>query len=97
MSDLPSQYVEDIETFRKILKLPAPRDTMSRSSTAVLALDEEKGQQELRPRGPSAVPPFSPYLKDAFEKFEQVCQTANLPEGKCIKPPALVQSGTALF
>ena len=31
---------------------------------------------------------LSPYLKDAFEKFEQDFQAANLPEGKYIKPPA---------
>ena len=30
MSDLPSQYTEDIETFRQILNLPDPRDTMPR-------------------------------------------------------------------
>ena len=32
--------------------------------------------------------PLSPYLKDAFEKFEQDFQTSNLPESKYIKPPA---------
>ena len=61
---------------------------MSRSSTTILALDDEKGQQELRPRGPSAILPLSPYLKDAFEKFEQDFQAANLPEDKYIKTPA---------
>ena len=64
MSDLPSQYAEEVETFRQILALP-------RSSTTVVGLDEEKGQQELRPRGPSAMLPLNPILKDAFEKFEQ--------------------------
>ena len=44
---------------------------MPRSSTSVLCLDDEKGQQELRPRGPSAMLPLSPHLKDAFEKFER--------------------------
>ena len=80
MSDLPSQYAEDIETFRQILKLPDTRDIMPRSSTTILALDDEKGQQELRTRGPSAMLPLSPYLKDAFEKFEQDFQVGNLPE-----------------
>ena len=47
MTDLPSQYAEDIETFRQILNLPDPRDTMPRSSTTIWALDDEKGQQEL--------------------------------------------------
>ena len=64
MSDLPSQYAE-------VLNLPDPRETMSRSSTTILGLDDEKGQQELRPRGPSGMLSLGPYLKDAFEKFEQ--------------------------
>ena len=71
MSDLPSQYAEEVETFRQILDLPDPRDTLPRSSTTVLGLDVEKGQQVLRPRGPSAMLPLNPILKDAFEKFEQ--------------------------
>ena len=61
---------------------------MPRSSTAILGLDDEKVKQELSPRGPSAMLPLSPYLKDAFEKFEQVFQVSNLPEVKYIKPPA---------
>ena len=32
--------------------------------------------------------PLSPYLKDAFEKFEQDSQASRLPEGKYIKPLA---------
>ena len=54
MSDLPSQYAEEVETFRHIFYLPDARETMPRSSTTVLGLDDEKGQQEHRPRGPSA-------------------------------------------
>ena len=54
----------------------------------MLGLDDEKGQQELRPTGPSAMLPVSPYLKNAFEKFEQDFLASNLPEGKYIKPPA---------
>ena len=88
MSDLPSQYAEDIETFRQILKLPDSRDTMPRSSTTILALDDEKGQPELRPRVPSAILQLNPYLKDAFEKFEQDFKATNLPERKYINPPA---------
>ena len=56
MSDLPSQYTEEIETFRQLLDLTNPRKSMPRSSTTVLGLDNEKDQQELRPRGPSAMP-----------------------------------------
>ena len=82
MNDLPSQYTEEVETFRQILDLPDPRETVPRSSTTVLGLDNEKGQQELRPRGPSAMLPLSLILKDAFEKFEQNFLASNLPEGK---------------
>ena len=88
MSDFPSQYAEEVETFRQILELPDPRETLPRSSTTVLGLDNEIGQQELRPRSPSAMLPLSPILKDAFEKFEQDFLAPNLPQGKCIKPPA---------
>ena len=62
MNDLPSQYTEEVETFSQI---PDPRETLPRSSTTVLGQDNEKGQQELRPRGPSAILPLSPFLKDA--------------------------------
>ena len=58
---------------------------MPRSSTTILGLDDAKGQQNLSPRGPSAMPPLSCYIKDAFEKFEQDFQASNLPEGKYIK------------
>ena len=44
---------------------------MPLSSTSVLGLDDEKGQQELRPRGPSSMLPLSSIIKDAFDKFEQ--------------------------
>ena len=86
MSDLPSQYAEEMETFRQILDLTDPRETLPRSSTTVLGLDDEKGQQELRPRGPSAMLPLNSILKDAFEKYEQDFLASNLPEGKYIKP-----------
>ena len=82
MSELPSQYAEEVETFRQILDLPEPRETLPRSSTTVLGLDDEKGQQELRPRGPSAMLPLNPILKDAFEKCEQDFLASNLPDGK---------------
>ena len=71
MSDLPSQYPEEVETFRQILDLPDPRETLPRSSTTVLGLDDEKGQKEVRPRGLSAMLPLNPVFKDSFEKFEQ--------------------------
>ena len=101
MFDLPSKYAEDIETFRHILNLPDPRDTMPRCSTIILGLDDEKGQQELWPRAPSAMLLLSPYLKDAFEKSAQGFLASNLPEGKYIKPPTstskVVPSRTTYF
>ena len=87
LSDIPSQYAEEVDTFRRILKLPDPRESLPRSSTAVMGLDDEKGRQELRPRGPSSMLPLNSVIKDAFDKFDQDFQAANLPEGKYIKPP----------
>ena len=87
LSDIPSQYAEEVDTFRRILKLPDPRDSLPRSSTAVMGLDDEKGRQELRPRGPSSMLPLNSIIKDAFDKFDQDFQAANLPEGKYIRTP----------
>ena len=87
MADLLSQYAEEVETFRSILDLPDPRETMSRSSTSVLGLDNKKGQQDLRPSGPSSMLPLSSHIKDAFDNFEHDFLASNLPEGKYIKPP----------
>ena len=72
---------------RRILKLPDPRESLPRSFTAVMGLDDEKGRQELRPRGPSSMLPLNSIIKDAFNKFDQDFQAANLPEGKYIKAP----------
>ena len=85
LSDVPSQYAEEVDTFRRILSLPDPRECMPRSSTSVKLLDDEKGRQELRPRGPSSMLPLSSVIKDAFDKFEHDFKAANLPEGKYIK------------
>ena len=87
MSDLFSQYAEEVETFRQFLELPDRREILPRSSTTMLELDNKKGQQELKPRGPSAMLPLNSILKDAFEKSEQDFLASNLPEGKYIKPP----------
>ena len=73
--------------FRHILILPDPRESMPRYSTAVMGLDEKKGRQELRPRGPSSMLPLNSIIKDAFDKFDYDFQAANLPEGKHIKAP----------
>ena len=87
LSDIPSQYAEEMDTFTRILKLPNPRESLPRSSTAVMGLDDEKGRQALRPRGPSSMLPLNSIIKDAFDKFDQDFQAANLPEGKYIKAP----------
>ena len=87
LSDIPSQYAEEVDTFRRILKLPDPRDSLPRSSTAVMGLDDEKGRQELRPRGPSSMLPLNSTIKEAFDKFDQDFQAANLPEGKYMNAP----------
>ena len=84
---MPSQYSEEVDTFRRILSLPDPRESMPRSSTSVLGLDDEKGCQELRPRGPSSILPLSSVIKDAFDKFQHDFKAANLSEGKYVKPP----------
>ena len=67
---------------------------MPRSSTSVTGLDDEKGRQKLTPRGSSSMLLLSSVIKDAFDKFEHDFQAANLPEGKYIKPPYPLQSGT---
>ena len=86
-SDVPSQYAEEVDTFIRMLSLPDPREAIPRSSTSVMGLDDEKGRQDLRPRGPSSMLPLSSVIKDAFDKFEHDFKAANLPEGKYIKPP----------
>ena len=73
--------------FRCILKLSETRESLPRSSTAVMCLDDEKGRQKLRPRGPSSMLPLNSIIKNAFDKFDQDFQTATLPEGKYIQPP----------
>ena len=41
LSDIPSQYAEEVDTFRCLLSLPDPRESMPRSSTFVMGLDDE--------------------------------------------------------
>ena len=45
MAEVPSQYAEEMETFRRILNFPDPKKTMLRFSNSVLGLDDKKGQQ----------------------------------------------------
>ena len=87
LSDISSQYAGEVDTFRRILSLPDPRESMPRSSTSVMGLDNEKGRQGLIPRGPSSILPLSSVIKDAFDKFQHDFKAANLLEGKYIKLP----------
>ena len=59
---------------------------MPRSSTAVMGLDDEKGRQEFRSRGPSSMLPLSSII-NAVDEFDYDFQGANLPEGKYITAP----------
>ena len=90
MSDIPSQYAEEVDAFRHILRLSDPRESLPRSSTAVMGLDDEKGRQELRPRGPSSMLP----LINAFDKFDQDFQAANCLRVSTSKPLPPLPSGT---
>ena len=42
LPDVPSQYGEEVDTFRCILSLPDPRESMPGSSTSVMGLEDEK-------------------------------------------------------
>ena len=81
LSDLPSQYTEDIETFRQVLGIPDPKHSM-KVSNLVMCLNEEKEQQEARPKGPSTFLPDNPALKEELTKWEQDFQNLHLIEGK---------------
>ena len=72
LSDVPSEYAEEVDTFKCILSLPDPRDSMPRSSTSVMGLGDEKVRQELRPRGLSSMLPLSSVIKDAFDRLNMI-------------------------
>ena len=86
LSDLPSQYTEDIETFRQVLDIPDPKHSMPVSNLA-MGVNEEQEQQETRPKGPSTFLPANPALKEELTKWEQDFQNLNLIEGKFPKAP----------
>ena len=54
LSDMPSQYAEEVDTFRRILSLPDPRESMPRSSTSVMGLKAVKSSD------PEVLPLFCP-------------------------------------
>ena len=91
-SDLPYQYTEDIETFRRVLNIPHPRNSMP-VSTLVMGLNAVAQKQVCRPKWLSAFVPANPSLKEPLEEFEQDFKNANLPEGKLIKPSPPKESG----
>ena len=100
MSDLPPQYADEVETFRHILELNNPRETLPRSSTTVLGLEDEKGQQELRPRGPSAMLPLIPFSKIPLRNLNRISWPL-IYLGVNISNPCfnskILQGGTTLF
>ena len=78
MSDLPSQYAEEVETFKQILDLPDPRETLPRSSTTVLGLLQphlgDSRRQELRNSPFWPTPLFkSQLVKDGEDFFLKKC------------------------
>ena len=86
LSDLPSQYTEDIETFRQVLGIPDPKHSVP-VSNLVMGLNEEQEKQEARTKGPSTFLPANPALKEELTKWEQDFQNLNLTEGKFPKAP----------
>ena len=69
VSDLPTQYTEGIETFRQVLNIPNPRDSVPVSSTLVIGLNKVAQKQELSPRGPFTFLPANPSFKEALENL----------------------------
>ena len=95
LSDIPSQYEEEVDTFRRILKLPDPRDSLPRSSTAVMGLDDEKGRQELRPRGPSSMLPLNYVHPTGGWTYYFYCVNTSYPMDNCFTGPAKRQKKTS--
>ena len=52
LSDITSQYTEDMQTFRQVLGIPDPKHSMP-VSNLIMGLNEEQEKQEARPKGPS--------------------------------------------
>ena len=94
LSDIPSQYAEEVDTFRRILSLPDPRECMPRSSTSVMGLDDEKGRQELRPRGPSSILPLSSVIKGPLINFNMTLRLLIYPRVNTSSRPLPLLSGT---
>ena len=82
-----------LRTFRQVINITEPKDSLPVSSTSMWSLNKATQQQELRRKCHSAMLPVRPTLKEALDKFEQDFKAANLPEGKYIKPPPPLLSG----
>ena len=94
MAELPSQCAEEVETFRCILDLPDPWETMPRSSTSVLGLDNKKGQQELRPRDPSSMLPLALTSKMPLISLSMIFWPLIYLRVNILNPLPPLQSGT---
>ena len=70
MSDLPSQYTENIETFRQILKLPDPRDNVPVYSLTLWGLNDVASRQELRPNFSTALTKVTSECNLTMEKCQ---------------------------
>ena len=92
LSDLPSHYTEDIETFRQVLGIPDPKHSMP-VSNLIMGVNEEQEKQEARPKGPSTFLPANPALKEELTKQEQDFQNLNI----CISPRPQVAPGVRAF
>ena len=75
-----------MDTFQRILKLPEPRESLPRSSTVVMCLDDEKGRQNL---DQEVLPPCCLSIQSLKMPLINLIRTSkqNLPEGKYIQPP----------
>ena len=87
VSDPPSQYTEDTETFRQVLNIPKFRDSVPVSSTSVWGLNKVAQKQEVRPKGLASFRLANISLMEALEEFELDFNAANLSDEKFIKAP----------
>ena len=62
--DLLSQYTENIETFRQVLNIPDPRDSLPVSPALVMGLNAVAQKQELRPKELSTFLTANPSPRD---------------------------------
>ena len=78
ISDLPSHYTEDFETFRQLSNIPGPKNSIPVFSASVMDLNKGAQKQDLRFKSATFLS-ANPSLKEALEKFELDFKTANPP------------------